>query len=107
MEGKELRLSVRVVLDGMHPRFRTILALRDLHGISCREIGPILGLTYATVRWRLHKARQLFRERWEREGDMVADTPSGEILSGEMLSSDNAPLEAASSDAAPPDSKES
>ena len=67
MEGKELRLSVRTVLDGMHPRFRTILALRDLHGISCREIGPILGLTYATVRWRLHKARQLFREKWERE----------------------------------------
>lgn len=66
-EGKELAKRVREVLDQMHPRFRTILALRDLHGISCREIAPILGLTYATVRWRLHKARQVFRERWERD----------------------------------------
>ncbi|MEZ5988049.1 MAG: sigma-70 family RNA polymerase sigma factor [Planctomycetota bacterium] len=67
LEGQELRHAVRRVLDQMHPRFRTILALRDLHDISSREIAPILGLTFATVRWRLHKARQLFREAWERE----------------------------------------
>ncbi|MFQ5506109.1 MAG: RNA polymerase sigma factor, partial [Planctomycetota bacterium] len=67
LEGTELADNVRRVLDGMSPRFRTILALRDLHGISCRVIAPILGLTYATVRWRLHKARQIFRERWERQ----------------------------------------
>lgn len=66
LEGQELKAHVREVLDRVPPRFRTILALRDLHGISCREIAPILGLTYATVRWRLHKARQMFRERWER-----------------------------------------
>ena len=66
LEGRELAASVRGVLDELSPRFRTILALRDLHGVSCREIAPILGLTHATVRWRLHKARQLFKERWER-----------------------------------------
>lgn len=66
MESKETARSVRLVLDRIPPRFRTILALRDLHGISCREIAPILGLTYPTVRWRLHKARKLFKERWER-----------------------------------------
>jgi len=66
LEGKELAQDVRDVLDRIPPRFRTILALRDLHQISCREIAPILGLTYPTVRWRLHKARQLFKERWER-----------------------------------------
>jgi len=67
LEGRELALDVRRVLDRMPARFRTILALRDLHGISCREMAPILGLTYAAVRWRLHKARQLFRDRWVRE----------------------------------------
>ncbi len=66
LEGRELARSVRNVLDRIPPRFRTILALRDLHGVSCREIAPILGLTYATVRWRLHKARQIFKERWVR-----------------------------------------
>jgi RNA polymerase sigma-70 factor (ECF subfamily) len=66
LENDELRQTVRGVLDQIPPKFRTILALRDLHGIPCREIAPIVGLTYATVRWRLHKARQLFRESWER-----------------------------------------
>ncbi|MCB9919071.1 MAG: sigma-70 family RNA polymerase sigma factor [Planctomycetes bacterium] len=66
LEDQELRSDVRRVLADVPARFRTVLALRDLHGISCREIAPILGLTHATVRWRLHKARQLFRERWER-----------------------------------------
>ena len=27
---------------------------------------PILKVTHATVRWRLHRGRKLFRERWER-----------------------------------------
>lgn len=72
LEGAELRSDVRRILGEIPPRFRTILALRDLHGISCREIAPILGLTHATVRWRLHKARQLFKARWERAG--LADT---------------------------------
>ncbi len=65
-EEQERAARVRAVLDTLPPRFRTVLALRDLHGLSCREIGPILDLTYATVRWRLHKARQLFRLHWER-----------------------------------------
>jgi RNA polymerase sigma-70 factor (ECF subfamily) len=66
MEGREQSWRVRKVLDSLPAAFRTVLALRDLHGLSCREIGPILDLTYATVRWRLHKARRLFREAWER-----------------------------------------
>ncbi len=66
MECRERSWKIRKVLDSLPTAFRTVLALRDLHGLSCREIGPILDLTYATVRWRLHKARRLFREAWER-----------------------------------------
>lgn len=75
LESTELASDVRRILDGISPRFRTILALRDLHGISCRVMAPILGLTYATVRWRLHKARQIFRERWERESRQGSARP--------------------------------
>ena len=64
LEGRELAGRVRDTLDRLPARFRTVLTLRDLHQISCREIAPILGLTYTTVRWRLNKARQMFRERW-------------------------------------------
>ncbi|HHI80873.1 MAG TPA: sigma-70 family RNA polymerase sigma factor [Planctomycetes bacterium] len=66
MVCRERSWKVRKVLDSLPAAFRTVMALRDLHGLSCREIGPILDLTYATVRWRLHKARRLFRDAWER-----------------------------------------
>jgi len=63
---REERALVWKVLEQLDPRFRAVLVLRDLHGLSCREIAPILRVTHATARWRLHKGRQLFREAWER-----------------------------------------
>jgi DNA-directed RNA polymerase specialized sigma24 family protein len=40
--------------------------LRDVHELSCEEIARIINCTNATTRWRLHKARELFKERWEK-----------------------------------------
>jgi RNA polymerase sigma-70 factor, ECF subfamily len=54
------------VLERLDSKFRTVLVLRDIHGLSCREIAPILRITHATVRWRLHRGRQIFRDCWER-----------------------------------------
>jgi RNA polymerase sigma-70 factor (ECF subfamily) len=54
------------VLEQLDSKFRTVLVLRDIHGMSCREIAPILRITHATVRWRLHRGRQIFRDCWER-----------------------------------------
>lgn len=63
---QEERSLVWAVLEQLDPRFRAVLVLRDLHDLSCREIAPILRVSHATARWRLHKGRQLFREEWER-----------------------------------------
>lgn len=54
------------VLDKMDAKFRAVMVLRDIHGLSCRQIAPILRITHATVRWRLHRGRQIFREHWDR-----------------------------------------
>ncbi len=66
LEREETRRKVRELLDTLPPKFKAVMVLRDIEGLSCKEIAPVLGTTYATVRWRLHKARQLFREKWER-----------------------------------------
>lgn len=66
LQQAERHQLVWVVLERLDPRFRAVLVLRDLHGLSCREIAPILKLSHATARWRLHRARQMFREHWER-----------------------------------------
>jgi RNA polymerase sigma-70 factor (ECF subfamily) len=54
------------VLETLDAKFKAVLVLRDLEGLSCREIAPILRITHATARWRVHRARMLFKERWER-----------------------------------------
>jgi RNA polymerase sigma-70 factor (ECF subfamily) len=62
-ERKEL---VRQILDCLPHQFREVLLLRDLEGLSCAAIGERVGATPGTVRWRLHHARKLFRDQWER-----------------------------------------
>ncbi len=65
-ERRETQNQVWRVLDKMDVKFRSVLVLRDIHDLSCREISPILKVTHATVRWRLHRGRQIFRDHWER-----------------------------------------
>lgn len=57
---------VWAVLEKLDAKFRAVLVLRDIHGLSCREIAPILKVTHATARWRLHRGRQMFKAHWER-----------------------------------------
>lgn len=66
VEREEQDRAVWAVLERLDAKFRAVLVLRDIHGLSCREIAPILKVTHATARWRLHRGRQMFREHWER-----------------------------------------
>jgi RNA polymerase sigma-70 factor (ECF subfamily) len=66
VEREEQDRAVWTVLERLDAKFRAVLVLRDIHGLSCREIAPILKVTHATARWRLHRGRQMFREHWER-----------------------------------------
>jgi RNA polymerase sigma-70 factor (ECF subfamily) len=63
---EELVQEVRFILDRIPPPYRTMLVLRDLEGFSSAEVAAIVGRREATVRWRLAKARELFREHWQR-----------------------------------------
>jgi len=65
-EAAERTALVWSVLERLDAKFRAVLVLRDIHGLSCREIAPILRVTHATVRWRLHRGRCLFKDLWLR-----------------------------------------
>lgn len=67
IEKTELRLRVRDVIDRLAPKYKAVVTLRDIEGLSCKEIAKIVGTTHATVRWRLHRARIIFRKLWEQE----------------------------------------
>lgn len=66
----DLSQEVHHVLQQIPLKYRTVLTLRDLEGFPSSEVAAIVGRREPTVRWRLLRAREMFRELWEkREGD--------------------------------------
>lgn len=63
--AQELRKGVWETLDRLPPRYRTLLILRDVEGLSGKEISDRTGVGHGTVRWRIHQARKLFKAEWE------------------------------------------
>ncbi|WP_419185757.1 RNA polymerase sigma factor [Rohdeia mirabilis] len=66
LEQHETARLVRACIDTLPEHFRVVLALRELEGLTSQEISRIVGATPVTVRWRLHRARKIFAEQWER-----------------------------------------
>lgn len=65
VESQEVREAVHQVLAKLPHNYKTVLVLRDLQGMTCEEIAGIVGANNATVRWRLHIARKMFKDAWE------------------------------------------
>jgi RNA polymerase sigma-70 factor (ECF subfamily) len=51
------------ILDRMRPKKREVFILAEFEGLSCEEIGQIVGAKTETVWSRLHYARQEFSQR--------------------------------------------
>lgn len=69
--GIDLQQEVHWVLQLIPLNYRTVLILRDLEGYSCSEVAAIEGRREATIRWRLSRAREMFRKIWERRHGRV------------------------------------
>ncbi|MGE0434744.1 MAG: RNA polymerase sigma factor [Planctomycetota bacterium] len=62
----ETQRDVYRAMDMLPEAYRTVLVLSEIEGFSCKEVGEILDIPHATARWRLHHARKLFKDVWER-----------------------------------------
>ncbi len=77
----ELRGRVQAALDRLPPKYKAVLTLRDIQGFSCEEIAEIVDATNATVRWRLHRARKLFKAAWDgKKLEAVRDDEGDELV---------------------------
>jgi len=65
IEATELGQRIAVILAMLPEKYAEVISLRDLEGMGAKEISEMSGVTHATVRWRLHQARKLFRKAWE------------------------------------------
>jgi len=76
-EAEALRGRVAAALDGLPPRLRAVVVLRDVYDLPHEAIAAELGISEAAAKVRLHRARlrlraQLFPTRGEREEDARA-----------------------------------
>ncbi|MFN7982270.1 MAG: RNA polymerase sigma factor [Vicinamibacterales bacterium] len=52
---------LRKALASLPPGYRVIVVLREMEGLSTREVATVTGLSEANVKQRLHRARLLLR----------------------------------------------
>lgn len=56
-----LGLDVQKAIDGLPPKYRTVVVLRHIEDLSYEEIAEVLGLPLGTVKTRLFRAREILR----------------------------------------------
>ncbi|HEX8100170.1 MAG TPA: sigma-70 family RNA polymerase sigma factor [Actinomycetota bacterium] len=52
------RRRLEEALEGLPLSLRTVVVLKDVYGLSCREIGDRIGVSEGAVKVRLHRARR-------------------------------------------------
>ncbi len=61
---QETKDKVRQIISMLPDKYKIVLALRDIQGLSCEEIAEIIGCKSITARWRIYQARKIFKALW-------------------------------------------
>ena len=65
LENSRLRQSLNRALQTLQPESRLIVFLREVEGLSTRDVAEIVGISEANVKTRLHRARLRLRRHLE------------------------------------------
>jgi RNA polymerase sigma-70 factor, ECF subfamily len=61
------REMITQILQELSPRQRAVLVLRSVYGLSCGELGRVLGISFEAAKIALRRARTKFRAGYLRE----------------------------------------
>lgn len=64
---EENSLTVRSLVESLHPALREVVVLREYEGLSYRDIAAITGISEENVAIRIFRARKAIAARLERE----------------------------------------
>lgn len=62
LAGRQLQGALEEAISLLDPMYREVLVLRDVEGLTAREVVEVTGLTVEAVKSRLHRARVAVRE---------------------------------------------
>lgn len=68
LENKELREALDHAINKLPKKYRIALVLRDMEGLSAKEVSGIMGLSERAVKSRLHRARLFVRRELSGRG---------------------------------------
>lgn len=68
LQNKQLRQALNDAIDRLPPKYKMVLVLRDMEGLSAKEVGSIMGLNERAVKSRLHRARLFVRRELSARG---------------------------------------
>ncbi len=63
--AKEEKRRLHAALAALSPSYREAIFLRDIEGLSTKEVARVLGITEANVKVRLHRAHAQLRRQLE------------------------------------------
>jgi len=61
--GSELGQRLSAAIGGLPKKYRVVLLLRDIEGLSANEVADILDMSVPAVKSRLHRARLFVRQQ--------------------------------------------
>ncbi len=68
LQNKELRQALNAAIDKLPKKYKMVLVLRDMEGLSAKEAGTVMGLSERAVKSRLHRARLFVRRELSARG---------------------------------------
>lgn len=74
LQNKQLRAALDAAIAQLPKPYKMVLVLRDMEGLSAKEVGTIMGLNERAVKSRLHRARLFVRRELSARG--LGDGPS-------------------------------
>ncbi|MDF0642796.1 MAG: sigma-70 family RNA polymerase sigma factor [Nitrospira sp.] len=84
LENKELREALDQAIQKLPSKYRVTLVLRDMEGLSAKEVASIIGANERAVKSRLHRARLFVRRELSARGltESARDSDAGSRESG-------------------------
>lgn len=74
LQNKQLREALDTAINQLPKKYKMVLVLRDMEGLSAKEVGAVMGLNERAVKSRLHRARLFVRRELSARG--LGEAPS-------------------------------
>ena len=64
--SNEIKKTLEIAINKLPDEYRAVFVLRDIDGLSNKEVSKVLGLSVPAVKSRLHRSRLMLRKRLRR-----------------------------------------